>query len=75
MATDAELLTIVNNGIATVLTAIAAGNSIVEYREGGVHIKATSPELLLAELRRWKHELTVATTPRRAATAVFGGCD
>lgn len=75
MATDAELLTSVKTAIAAVLAGLAVGNSIVEYREGGVHIKTASPHELLAELNKMKVALETATTPRRAATAVFGGCD
>lgn len=75
MATDSELLTSVKAAIAAVLAGLAVGNSIVEYREGGVHIKCASPHELLAQLNKMKQELEAATTPRRAATAYFGGCD
>lgn len=73
MATNAELLTSVNNGIAAVLSELAAGNPIVEWREGGVWVKKNTTHELLAELRRWKADLEGATATRFASVATFGG--
>ena len=74
MATSAEILASIDTGIATVLSAIASGNSITEYEEGPVRVKRNSPSELLAALRAMRREFApAATTDRRGAAAFYGG--
>lgn len=70
---NAELLTSVNSGIAAVLANLAAGKFMVEWREGGVHVKKANPHELLAELRRLKSELEPSTVTRSASVGSFRG--
>lgn len=74
MATPSELLTSCETAIATVLTALAAGDDLTEIQEGPLKIKRASPELLLKALRELKAELQAeVSTDRRAGVMYYGG--
>lgn len=74
MATDSDLLTSINAAIASVIADIAAGKRVVEYREGPIQVKRSSPEDLLAALRQLKTALSEdANTGRCASVGMFRG--
>lgn len=73
VATDAEILTSIKAGIAAVTAQIAAGNWIIEYREGPVHVKKASPAELLAALEELRGTYEARTEDRAPSVSCFRG--
>jgi hypothetical protein len=70
---DAQILESIRAGIAAVTAQIAAGNWIVEYREGPLHVKKESPTALLDTLESMRAQYEARTEDRSASVATFRG--
>lgn len=74
MATESELRSAVDSAISNVLTKIAAGEIVTEYREGPLSVKRDSPAELLKALREMRSALSVDDGQgRRASVAMVRG--
>lgn len=70
---DASILANIEAGIVAVTAKIAAGDWIVEYREGPIHIKKASPTELLSALEDLRGTYEGRTEDRSASISTFRG--
>lgn len=70
---DASILANIEAGIVAVTAKIAAGDWIVEYREGPIHIKKASPTELLKALEDLRGTYEGRTEDRSASISTFRG--